>query len=154
MAAILPSRKTDETTGELRVRVYQRILGGKSDKAISYLVERSLVELEWFPSPKQCLEILADWREQHQEVMVRQQAQNLLSNEKRFRFNDWLQIFRDRRATQADVDRVSDNWREIAETQGYLRRNAETGAYTVREKYAAGFEELTKGLGRVDGQSD
>lgn len=137
MAAILPSRNTDEATGELRVRIYQRMLGGKSEQAISYLVERALTELEWFPTPKQCLEILDDWQDLRAEKQEREIAMSMLVNESRERHNDWMQIFRDRRATQADVDRVSDNWREIAEIQGYLRRNPETGDYTVREKYMA-----------------
>ena len=56
--ATLPSKNTDEQSGQMRTAVYARILGGYTKEALSYMTERVCKELDWFPTPRQCLQIL------------------------------------------------------------------------------------------------
>jgi hypothetical protein len=47
--ATLPSKNTDEQSGQMRTAVYARILGGYTKEALSYMTERVCKELDWFP---------------------------------------------------------------------------------------------------------
>lgn len=120
--SLLPSRADDETKGELRLAIYQRMLGNHPNAAISYLVERALSELNWFPSPKQCLDILADWREPISEARRRRDlAINLIGREKRLRFEEAMAALERRELTVADLEALPQRWKLIAVERGYLR---------------------------------
>lgn len=120
--SLLPSRADDETKGELRLAIYQRMLGRNTNGAISYMVERALAELNWFPSPKQCLDILADYREPlSDERRCRDMAIGLIESEKRARFGDTM-VALSRREIHGDaLDALPEQWKIIAVEKGYLR---------------------------------
>jgi hypothetical protein len=59
--ATLSSKNTDEQSGQMRTAVYARILGGYTKEALSYMTERVCKELDWFPTPRQCLQILESY---------------------------------------------------------------------------------------------
>lgn len=120
--SLLPSRADDETKGELRLAIYQRMLGNHPNAAISYLVERALAELNWFPSPKQCLDILADWREPVSEERRRRDiACNLIAGERAMRFEDAMNAMAARELHGEALDRLPERWKLIAVEKGYLR---------------------------------
>ena len=120
--SLLPSRADDETKGELRLAIYQRMLGNYPNGAISYLVERALAELNWFPSPKQCLDILADWREPITEERRRRDlAINLIAGEKRMRFEDAMEALERRELSGAELEALPQRWKLIAVERGFLR---------------------------------
>lgn len=120
--SLLPSRADDETKGELRLAIYQRMLGHNPNGAISYLVERALAELNWFPSPKQCLDILADWKEPvSKERRRRDIACNLIAGERRMRFEDAMYAMQARELHGEALDAIPERWKLIAVERGYLR---------------------------------
>lgn len=120
--SLLPSRADDETKGELRLAIYQRMLGHNPNGAISYLVERALAELNWFPSPKQCLDILADWKEPvSKERRRRDIACNLIAGERRMRFEDAMYAMQARELHGDALDAIPERWKLIAVERGYLR---------------------------------
>lgn len=120
--SLLPSRADDETKGELRLAIYQRMLGNYPNAAISYLVERALAELNWFPSPKQCLDILVDWREPiSNERRWRDLAINMIECEKRLRFEDAMAAMERRELDGAALEALPQRWKLIAVERGYLR---------------------------------
>ena len=127
MAAALPSRANDAETGRKRVAVYASILAGKSNEALAFMSRRACETLEWFPSPKQCLDILADYRPPETP-----QAAALLTCE-RFTeqaFAEWMRALRD----GAPVGDVPERWKRIAVEQGDARR-LDDGSYTSRRLY-------------------
>lgn len=120
--SLLPSRADDETKGELRLAIYQRMLGHHPNEAISYLVERALSELNWFPTPKQCLDILADWRAPVSEDRRRRDlAIRLIAGERRLRFEDAMAALERRELDGEALDALPQRWKLIAVERGFLR---------------------------------
>ncbi len=122
--SLLPSRADDETKGELRLAIYQRMLGNYPNGAISYLVETALAELNWFPSPKQCLDILRGWNAPiTEERRSRDLAANLIAREKRMRFEEAMEALERRELTGEALDALPQRWKLIAVERGFLRDN-------------------------------
>lgn len=59
--AILPRQASDDTKGELQVKLYQRKLGNLPKPQISFLVDRALERCKWFPTIAECLAIAGEW---------------------------------------------------------------------------------------------
>lgn len=130
--SLLPSKADDDVKGELRLKIYQRMMGNYPAQAIRYLAERALTELNWFPSPKQCLDILADWREPISEARrKRDLAINMIEDERRARYDDMMGALKRRELDAEAIEKLSDRVKAIGVEMGYLRFDAETG-YTVR----------------------
>lgn len=62
MQAALPARAIDDSAGEKRAAVYLSILRGHSREALTFLSDEACRRCDWFPTPKQCLEIIAEHR--------------------------------------------------------------------------------------------
>lgn len=129
--AILPRKAEDDVRGELRFAIYRRMIGHATKDAISFMVETAISELEWFPSPKQCLEILARWQRNDGEVQRRASAAKMVRDEQRARFDDTLAALERREMDQAAIDALPRRMREIAAERGYLRRH-DDGQYRYR----------------------
>lgn len=131
--AILPGRAEDDLRGELKFAIYRRMIGKYSKAAISHLVETALSTLDWFPTPKQCLDILADWRDpdaaahKHRTVM----AASAVRQEKQARLNDIMDALDRRLLDQAAIDALPQRVREIGAERGFLRLH-DDGVYRVR----------------------
>jgi hypothetical protein len=124
--ATLPSKNVEEQSGQMRTAVYARILGGYTKDALSYMTERVCRELDWFPTPRQCLEILADYRPRATKKDI---ALRICAKHTQARFDQWIAALRT--GGDADIEGVPDGWLEIAETQGFLRFNE--GVYERRK---------------------
>lgn len=127
MQAALPSRANDAETGRKRFAVYATILSGKSNEALAFMARRACETLEWFPSPKQCLDILAEYRppappQSHALIACRQFTAA--------RFDEWLAALRD----GGEVGDVPERWQRIAVEQGVMRR-LEDGTMVSRSLY-------------------
>ena len=114
--ATLPTQNTDEQAGQMRMVVYAGLLGGYTKDALSYMTQRVCRELDWFPTPRQCLEILADYRPRATQKDI---ALRICAKHTRARFDQWIAALRT--GGDADIEGVPDGWLQIAETQGYLR---------------------------------
>lgn len=128
MAAALPRQAADEETGKKRTAVYARILGGFSNEALAFMSRRACETLKWFPTPKDCLDILATFTAAPGD---KAKALSLCQQFWQSRFDQFIASLRDRTATQADVDAVPEQWRRIAVERGFLRCVGD-GAYVIR----------------------
>ena len=89
--ATLPSKNVEEQSGQMRTAVYTRLLGGYTKDALSYMTERVCRELDWFPTPRQCLEILADYRPRATQKDI---ALRICAKHTRARFDQWIAALR------------------------------------------------------------
>lgn len=129
--AILPRKAEDDVRGELRFALYRRMIGHATKDAISFMVETALSELEWFPSPKQCLDILARWQRNDGEVQRRASAATMVRDEQRARFDDTLAAMERRELDQAAIDALPRRMRSIGAERGFLRLH-DDGVYRAR----------------------
>lgn len=122
--ATLPTQNSDEVSGQMRTAVYARILGGYTKDALSYMTERVCRELDWFPTPRQCLAILADYRPP---ASRKDKALLLCANHTQAKFDEWIETLRNGGAV--DLDGKPERWLRIATERGYLR-HTEAGYVT------------------------
>ena len=123
--ATLPSKNTDEQSGQMRTAVYARILGGYTKEALSYMTERVCKELDWFPTPRQCLEILERYTAP---TSKKDKALLICSNHTQARFDEFIMSLRC--GEPVELRDKPERWLRIAETQGYLRLI--DGEFTIR----------------------
>ena len=114
--ATLPSKNTDEQSGQMRTAVYARILGGYTKEALSYMTQRVCRELDWFPTPHQCLEILADY---NPPVSRKDKALRICANHTQARFDEFIEALR--KNDKVDLTDKPERWLRIATEQGYLK---------------------------------
>lgn len=131
MAATLPSKSVDDESGKMRVAVYSKILGDFSNEALAYMARRACTELDWFPTPRQCLEILRDHRP---EVTEKQRALQFCHNFWQGKYEDFILALKTDTIDQDAVDTVPHQWKMIAVEQGYLRYFPEDGRYAIRAR--------------------
>ena len=124
MAATLPSKNVDVEAGRQRVTVYASILGGQSYEAIEYLVRTACATLDWFPTPKQCLEIIAGYRAPATEQETALLVCRCFAEEA---FDTWIENVRDGQ----EIGDAPDRWKRIAVERGVLRLLLD-GDYAVR----------------------
>jgi hypothetical protein len=122
IASTLPSKNTDEHTGQMRTAVYARILGGYPKEALSYMTQRACRELNWFPTPKQCLDILADYRPP---ATRKDRALKICADHVEARFAAFNDSLRTGDVTQATIDAAPDRWKRIAYERGLLKRDGD-----------------------------
>lgn len=125
--ATLPTQYSDEEAGQQRTAVYARILGDYSNAALSYMTERVCRELDWFPTPRQCLAILADYRPP---ATRKDKALHLCAQHTQAKFDEWLQALRVGGAP-VELQGKPDRWLRIATEHGYLR--CVNGEYVQRQ---------------------
>lgn len=118
MAATLPSKNVDDQTGRMRTAVYARILGSYSNDALAYMARTACMALDWFPTPRQCLEILKDYTPP---ISDRDRALMLCSAYSQARFNDWIARLERGEVDQSEVDTIHERWRMMAWERGLLR---------------------------------
>jgi hypothetical protein len=114
--ATLPSKNVDELKGQMRTVVYVRILGGYSKEALSYMTQRVCSELNWFPTPHQCLTILKDYQPA---TTPKDKALMICAKHTQASFDVWIKALRT--GGEAELAGVPDRWLRIAEEQGHLR---------------------------------
>lgn len=129
--SMLPRRGDDEATGKLRVAIYRRMLGQHSKEAIMFMTERAIATLDWFPTPKQCLDILAQWKRNDGDVHNRARAAAMVRDELRARFDDTMAALERRDLDQDQIDALSPRMRDIGVERGFLRLH-DDGIYRAR----------------------
>lgn len=131
--SILPSRADDEDTGKLRLGIYHRMMGHYPRDAIAYMAEAVMAKYDWFPTPRQCLEILAEWRDtaavehKHRTTM----AASAVRQEKQARLGDIMGDLDRRALDQAAIDALPIQMRVIGAERGFLRLH-DDGVYRAR----------------------
>lgn len=128
IAATLPSRSQDAESGKMRVAVYSRLLGEFTNDALSFMSRRACATLDWFPTPRQCLDILREYRQPGTE---RGHARALLHQYAQQQFETFMDRLRAREVSMVEIDAAPDQWRRIAVEKGYLRY-AKDGGYEIR----------------------
>lgn len=124
---MLPRRGQDDETGERRTAGYLALLAGQTSGALSFMVREACKRFIWFPTAKELLDILAEYRPPQPE-----QALALIECE---RFAD--QAFARWIANIADgqpVGDVPEQWMRIAVERGQMRR-LEDGTFVSRALY-------------------
>lgn len=134
LAVTLPRQTADDETGEKRTAVYARLLGGYPNDALAFMSRKACETLNWFPTPKQCLDILATYRAPATE---KEQALTLCHRFWQGRFEDFIALLKAGTATQADVDAVPMQWRKIAMERGHLRWIEEEKRNVIRRPVIA-----------------
>ncbi len=124
-------RTDDETTGKLRLAILRRIIGHYPREAVAYMVETAITTLEWFPSPKQCLDILAGWKRNDEAVQGKASALAAVQAERRARFDDVMRALERREMDQAAIDALPERLRVIGMERGFLRLH-DDGVYRAR----------------------
>lgn len=127
----MASRADDETTGKLRLAVLRRVVGHYPREAIAYLVETAITTLDWFPSPKQCLDILKGWTRNDEAVQRQASAIKLVRAERQARFDEVLGALERRELDQAAIDALSPRMRIVGAERGFLRLE-DDGVYRAR----------------------
>lgn len=130
MSATLPSKNTDEESGKMRVAVYSAILRDFSNDALAYMARKACERYDWFPTPRQCLEILDEYRAPSTD---KDRALMLCHNYWQGQFEDFMDVLKAGDATQDIVDSVPRRWRMIAMEREYLRHMPETDTFVIRE---------------------
>jgi hypothetical protein len=123
--ATLPSKNTDEQSGQMRTAVYARILGGYTKEALSYMTERVCKELDWFPTPRQCLEILERYTPPPSK---KDKALRICLNHATERFDDFISKLHC--SEPVELSDKPERWLRIAVERGYLR--FADGEYIIR----------------------
>lgn len=131
LAATLPSKAQDDDSGKMRFAVYSSILSEYSNDALAYMARRACAELDWFPTPRQCLALIDQYRPPISEKDI---ALSLCHQFFQGRFEDFISDLKLGLATQDLVDAVPLKWRQIAMEQGYLRWISEQNQYAIRRK--------------------
>jgi hypothetical protein len=132
IAATLPSKNQDEESGRQRVAVYARLLQGFSNHALAFMSRRVCETLDWFPTPRQCLDILNQYRPPSTE---RELALSYVHTFGQKQFEDFIASFGRGMASDASVAAVPEQWRRIAMERGFLRLMPD-GSFIIREALA------------------
>lgn len=136
----MPSRADDDDTGKLRLAVLRRVIGHYPREALAFLVERAITTLDWFPTPKQCLDILSGWQRSDDATQRRDSARRMVRAERKARFDDMMTALERREVGQAGIDALPGRMREIAAERGFLRLH-DDGVYRARAAGGASEQE-------------
>ena len=123
--ATLPSKNIEEQSGQMRTAVYARLLGGYTNAALSYMSQRVCSELDWFPTPHQCLAILADYQPP---ATRKDKALAICSQHNQVQFEKFIELLRNKKPVE--LEGKPKRWLHIATERGYLRY--EDGEYVRR----------------------
>lgn len=133
LAAALPSRAVDEESAKMRFAVYQKILGAYPAGAIAFMARRACETLDWFPTPRQCLNLIRDYVSAPGQ---RETALRLCHDFWQQEFDRFIDALRAGEIDQAAIDAKPERWRRIAVERGYLRRMTD-GSFVIRRQSIA-----------------
>lgn len=117
--SILPRRKDDEATGELRFRIYRSTLGHLPRIQLDWMVQEAVKRFEWFPSVKQLLDLADRWTRRDEAVEAKRLARSKMIQEHSARDID-ARRKKSQPLTQADVDVMSPELQSIGLKCGAL----------------------------------
>lgn len=129
LASTLPSKNIDDDAGKMRFAVYVSMLRGFSDDALAHMARRVCETLDWFPTPRQCLELAKEFRPAPTEKWTALIDCNRFDQSA---FEAWIDAIG---PAEPDLD-VPAHWIEIALTRTLLRR-LDDGQIVTRERFRA-----------------
>jgi hypothetical protein len=129
LAATLPSRAIDDESGKRRFAVYVSLLDGFSNDALAHMARRACETCDWFPTPKQCLELA---REYHSGPGAKAVALTHCSAFDHQCFEQWIAAL----GEGGEIGDVPQRWIDIAVTRNVLRRMPDN-SLIIRRKIAA-----------------
>jgi len=132
MRSNLPMEKMSARAGAIKVRTLTDFLADYSGAALADLAVKAIKRLRWFPSVRDCLDILD---EERPPVSDQQIALRLCQDYQTERFDEWFAGLRAGR----EVGDVPDQWKRIAIERGALRRLAD-GSIVIRATYYGPFK--------------
>lgn len=135
LEAALPKRASDDLTGKLLVKLYQRKLGTMPTEQVSFLTDTAIAELDWFPTIKQALGIATRWQRDDHATSVLKLARGLSFREHNSRLSDARQRLKTKRCEQSWVDALTHGQAEVLEAESLLWRCRECGSYTQRSQW-------------------
>lgn len=122
MQASLPRRSSDQITAEIQVATYRKIIGTHPKVAIEFLAATAIREQQWFPTPKECLDILARWERADGWTRKRSAVRQRIGSELEARMAETMAALTGGPLDPAEIDAIPDRWKAIAETRGLLRK--------------------------------
>lgn len=129
LAATLPSRAIDDESGKRRFAVYVSLLTGFSNAALANMARRACETYDWFPTPKQCLELA---REYNHGVGAKTTALADCNRYDQAAFETWIEAL----GNDGEIGDAPERWIDIAVTRNVLRRMPDK-SLTIRRKIAA-----------------
>lgn len=132
LAAALPSKNVDDLNGKMKASVYASLLGGYSNDALAFMARTACATLDWFPTPRQCLDLISAYRPP---VSDQETALRLCQDYQTEQFDRW---FANVSAGQPIGD-VPEQWQRIAIERGVLRR-LPGGTIVIRARYHGPFK--------------
>ncbi len=116
----LPHRAADDTSGELMLAVYRRMLGHYSEGAIGYLTEIALANCKWMPTIAECIEIIKGWGRTDEPYRVYKRAKWMLDNHSQDVYDQLMNDISLRKLDQEQIDALPDAIKRRCFTYGYL----------------------------------
>lgn len=128
--ATLPSKNVDGETGQMRTAVYTSLLADYSDGALAFMARKACATLDWFPTPKQCIDILSQYRAPRSD---KETALALCHSFAQRRFEEFIWSLETGKATNDAILAVPDQWRRIAIERCLLRAMPD-GSFVIRDR--------------------
>ncbi len=132
MKANLPMQRMDDRSGQIKANTLASVLSEYTADALAFLTHQAIRRLRWFPSVRDCIDILAEYRRPEPDQQV---ALRLCQDYQTEQFDRW---FANVSAGQPIGD-VPEQWQRIAVERGVLRR-LPGGTIVIRSKYHGPFK--------------
>lgn len=124
LAATLPSKAIDAEVGKRRFAVYVSLLDGLSNEALSHMSRRACETLDWFPTPRQCLDLA---REYEPPRSAASQALIDCNHYDQAAFDQWIAAL----PIDGEIGDAPQRWIDIAIARNAIRRSPD-GTLTIR----------------------
>jgi hypothetical protein len=136
--SVLSRRADDDSTGEVRLEVYGRMLGHYPAEAIAYMTRAILATEQWFPSPAQCLRVIERWSRSDDAVRAQALARSRYEAENTLRWQELCDRFRraclgEIEIPQGEIDALPDLIKRRLDCEMLLRFGLD-GVWRVRRK--------------------
>jgi len=127
MEANLPRQRMDDRSGQIKANTIATVLSEYTGEALAFLTYQAIRRLRWFPSVRECLDILAEYRRPEPEQQI---ALRLCQDYQTEQFDRWFANV----SAGHPIGDVPEQWQRIAVERGVLRR-LPGGSIVIRSKY-------------------
>ena len=117
--SILPRRRDDEATGEVRLKIFRSTMGHLAREQLDWLTREAVKSFEWFPSVKQLLDLAEKWTRADEAVEARRLAKKRMNAEIQYRIREQSRV-KAPPITQDAVDAMSPEMQRIGLKAGAL----------------------------------
>jgi len=129
LAATLPSKAIDAETGKRRFAVYVSLLEGLSSEALAHMSRRACETLDWFPTPKQCLDLAREYTPPQSAAVL---AISQCNHFDQISFDRWI----DALPNGGEIGDAPQRWIDIAIARNAIRRMPDK-SLVIRRKQPA-----------------